>query len=195
MPFTPPTEAAPLVNSIPELESEVPAEQFLQSGVFDLVAWGIVALVIAAALVALWWVRRRARALPPEPTPLETALADLGHLEQSLPPLRECGLQVSMIIRRYLQGSMQDPALYETHEEFSRRLDSLAAVPEECRYDTRYLLEQLADLKYADLRDQDPVQARSLIEQSRALLLRIRDVQQQNSRALAAQPQSTPPTA
>lgn len=187
-------DTAPLVQAIPELESELPAEMFLQSDAFVLLAWGVVALVVVAVVVALWWVRRSRRALPPAPSPLEMALAHLSEVEQSLPPLRECGLQVSMILRQYLQGAVQDPALYETHEEFSRRLDALATVPEECRYDTRYLLDRLADLKYAGAREQDPVQARTLIEQARALLLRIQEVQQQNARAARVSAEPSSPT-
>lgn len=185
-------DATPLVQAIPELENEVPAELFLQSDAFVWLAWGLVALVVIVGVVALWWVRRSKRMQPLAPTPLEIALEQLGQLEQSLPPLRECGLQVSMIMRRYLQGAMQDPSLYETHEEFSRRLDSLSAVPDECRYDTRYLLDRLADLKYAGSLEQDPVQARTLIEQARALLRRIQDIQQQNSQAASAREAASP---
>lgn len=175
-----PEDAPALVNAIPQLESEPPAEVFAQ-GHAALIGWGAVALLVALALAVLWWVRRVKRVQPPAPTPLETALAHLSELEAQLPPLRECGLQVSLIIRQYLQGAVQDPALYETHEEFSRRMDSLAAVPEECRYDTRYLLEQLADLKYAGVREQDPEQARRIIEQATALLRRIQEIQQQTA--------------
>ena len=185
-----PAEAQNIVQAIPDLEGEVSPEQFMQGDSFLLLAWGVVLLVVLLVVGALWWVRRRQRALPPEPTPLEHALTELSELERRLPPLKECGLQVSLIIRQYLQGAVQDPALFETHEEFSRRLDSLSAVPEECRYDTRYLLERLADLKYAGSREQDPVQARQLIEQAQALLRRIQEIQQQNAAQLTANPPS-----
>lgn len=161
------------VNALPELHGEVDPSHFLQSDLWVPLAWGCVILVALVAAALIWWIRRRQRSAPLMPTPLETALAALRSLEEKLPPLRECSLQLSLIVRHYLQGQVQDPALFETHEEFSQRLDSLATVPRECQYDTRYLLEQLADLKYAGTHEQDPVQARTLIEQARALLTRI----------------------
>lgn len=174
-------EPASIISAIPELESEAAAEQFLTGGEYTLLAWCGVALAALLALGVIWWIRRSKRAEAAEPSPLEVAQAQLRELGEQLPPLRECGLRVSLIIRRYLQGTVQDPALYETHEEFSRRLDALGSVPEECRYATRELLERLADLKYAGTAEQDPAQARRLIEQASALLHRIQEIQQQNA--------------
>lgn len=167
-----------ILSAIPELEGEVPAEQFAESSLWAPVMWSIVVVIALAAGAFIWWLRRSRRREKPQPTALDTALARLQELEDKLPPVRESSLQLSMIIREYLQGQMQDPALYETHEEFSQRIDSLASVPEECQYDTRYLLEKLADLKYAGNREQDPVRVRTLIEQTRTLLIRIRESQQ-----------------
>lgn len=162
-----------LIEAIPELEGEVEPSHFTQSSAWLPLAWGLVIATALAAAALLWWIRRVKKRAPHMPTQLEKALAALTELEQKLPPLRECSLRVSLIVRQYLQGEVQDPSLYETHEEFSQRLDSLAEVPQECQYDTRYLLEKLADLKYAGIREQDPVQARTLIEQARTLLNRI----------------------
>lgn len=166
-------ESNEILSAIPELEGEVNAAHFLQGDIITLLAWGAVALICIAAVLIIWWVRRSRKKAPAAPSPLESALTSLTALEQTLPPLRECSLQISLIVRQYLQGQVQDPALYETHEEFSQRLDSLSSVPKECQYDTRYLLEKLADLKYAGNHEQDPVQAHTLIEQARALLKRI----------------------
>lgn len=166
-----------IVSAIPELESEVDPALFMQSSSWPLVAWGCVLLVVVLGVLVLCRIRHCKKTAPYVPTPLETALSGLKTLEERLPTMRECGLQISYIVRRYLQGQAMDPALFETHEEFSQRMDSLASIPKECQYDTRYLLEKLADLKYADSREQDPVQARALIEQARALLNRIDEAQ------------------
>lgn len=187
-------ESPSIVSAIPELEGEAEPALYLSGGGYTLLSCVCVALALLAALGVIWWIRRSKRALAAEPDPLTVAQAQLRELEAALPPLRECGLQVSLIIRRYLQGAVQDPALYETHEEFSRRLDALVTVPEECRYDTRYLLERLADLKYAGTAEQDPAQARSIIEQASALLRRIQEIQLQNA-ALAMKQSQTPPRA
>ena len=167
------TQNESIVNAIPELDGEADPAQFIQSDMWLALAWIIPVLIALVAIGVIWWIRRSKRTQPHMATPLETALRALQQLEEKLPPIRECSLQISLIVRGYLQGQVQDPALYETHEEFSQRLDSLATVPKACQYDTRYLLERLADLKYAGSREQDPVQARTLIEQARALLSRI----------------------
>lgn len=169
----PTPESANILEAIPELEGEVSPSLFMQGSMGMLILWCCVALIALAAAAYIWWIRRRNRTAPRAITPLESALKALQQLEEKLPPLRECSLRLSLIVRQYLQGEVQDPALFETHEEFSQRLDSLAAVPRECQYDTRYLLEKLADLKYSGNHDQDPVQAHKLIEQARALLSRI----------------------
>lgn len=170
-------EDSNIIEAIPELHGEVDPTRFMQSELWLPLAWGCVLLTALVAVGVILWIRRSKRRAPQPPTPLEKALAALNTLEKSLPPLRECGLQLSLILRHYLQGQAQDPALFETHEEFSQRLDSLSALPRECQYDMRYLLEQLADLKYAATREQDPVQARKLIEQARSLITRINSLQ------------------
>ena len=56
-------------------------------------------------------------------------------------------------------------------------MDALASVPSECRYDTRFLLENLADLKYSGKDAQDPQRVRNYIEQAKALVSRIAEAQ------------------
>lgn len=174
-----------ILTAIPELEQDIPAEQFMTQNFWIPVAWGIgIALLLAGAALLLWY-RRRRRSLPTPPSQEEIALKALGELESQLPPMRECSLRLSLILRRFLAGQTQDPALYETHEEFSQRMDSLSSVPEECQYDTRYLLEGLADLKYAGAGLDDPPHARALIEQARSLITRITSAQQREAEAAA----------
>ena len=113
-----------------------------------------------------------------ELTPLQKAQAELAELESDLPPLRQCSLQISLIIRRFLQGELRDPSLFETHEEFSRRVDSLSAVPEQCQRATRNLLEKLAELKYDDTSDDSSDSSRELLREAKDLLQNINDAQQ-----------------
>ncbi len=113
-----------------------------------------------------------------ELTPLQKAQAELAELESGLPPLRQCSLQISLIIRRFLQGELRDPSLFETHEEFSRRVDSLSAVPEQCQRATRNLLEKLAELKYDDTSDDSSDSSRELLREAKDLLQNINDAQQ-----------------
>lgn len=88
-------------------------------------------------------------------------------------------------MRRFLTGQTQDPALFETHEEFSQRLDALSNIPKSCQNDTRRLLETLTEFKYAGEQEQDPIRALTFIEETRSLITRINEAQQQEAAAAA----------
>lgn len=161
-----------LLNAIPTLEQDVPADTFMVQNFWIPLAWGLgIALLLAG--IALWLMLRRRKSPALPRTPLQQAFAELERLAEELPPLRECSLRLSMVLRSYLTGQIQDPALFETHEEFSRRMDALSAVPTACRYDTRFLLERLADMKYAGDTAQDVQKSRVLIEETRGVIAHI----------------------
>lgn len=170
----------PILDAIPTLDAEVPASQFVHSGWWVGAAVAVLLLVIAAG-VSIYIRRRRRRAADEaELTPLQRALNELAEVEAEQLTLRECSLRISLLLRRYLQGELSDPALFETHEEFSRRVDSLAAVPEQCQRATRSLLDQLAELKYDDAREAPADTAHDLLRAAHDLLLSIRDAEQHN---------------
>ena len=166
-----------IIDAIPELEHEVPADQFtsLWWG-----WWALLILIILGAAAAYVALRLRQKSPLPIPiTPAEQALQDLDALESARPPLlREFSLQLSMIMRRFLQGELNDPALFETHEEFSRRIDSLASVPEQFRMPMHTLLEKLAEFKYAASDTKDQATEDELLTHARDLLDKIREAQQ-----------------
>lgn len=175
-------EQPDILNAIPELEGDIPASQFMERDLWIPAMWFFIASLVIAGIFLLIWRLRRKHA--PAPLTQEViALKKLEELEQQLPPLRECSLRLSLILRSYLTGETQDPALFETHEEFSHRLDALSKVPEDFQYDTRFLLEGLADLKYSGVTDQDPVRARNFIEQTRSLISHIADARRQEEAA------------
>ncbi len=81
---------------------------------------------------------------------------------------REAATLASMILRRYLATVSGDPALFETHEEFIARRDSLKSLAEEAREAARVQFDRLAALKYSkDIRAADSA---PIFESSRALL-------------------------
>lgn len=173
-------EQPDILNAIPELEGDIPATQFMERDFWVPAFWFFIASLVLAGIFLLIW-RLRRKPAPTPPTQESIALKKLEELEQQLPPLRECSLRLSLILRSYLTGETQDPALFETHEEFSHRLDALSNVPEAFQYDTRFLLEGLADLKYSGVTDQDPVRARRFIEQARSLISHIADARRQEA--------------
>ena len=168
-----------ILQAIPTLEQDIPADQFMVQNFWAPFAWACAVLVPLAALAAWWIYRRRSRVAVPGNTPLQDALAALSELDADLPAMRECALRLSMILRSFLAGQTQDPALYETHEEFSQRMDSLANVPLVCQYETRELLEYLAEFKYAGDSGRDATGAHQLVERARQLVCRIEQAQQQ----------------
>ncbi len=163
--------ASHILDNIPELEPDIPATAFAA----DYVLMTAIAIIAALALlVSVGLLLRSRRRSTPPPSPEAIALTELERLEKEALPLRPCALRVSLILRAFLTGQTQDPALYETHEEFSQRIDSLARLPESCQYDVRCLLETLAEQKYTATAGQDdPALAHSFITRARELVERV----------------------
>lgn len=171
-----------ILQAIPTLEQDIPADQFMVQEFWVPLAWACAVLIPLAALAAWWLYRRSTKAVAARITPLQEALLALDELDTQLPPMRECALRLSMILRAFLAGQTQDPALYETHEEFSQRMDSLSSVPVSCQLETRNLLEHLAEFKYAGATESDTTRAHALVEQARQLATRIHSIQQEEQK-------------
>lgn len=162
-----------ILQVIPTLEKDIPADQFMVQEFWIPLAWACAVLIPLAALAAWWLYRRNRKNAAPGITPLQEALAAMDELDAQLPPMRECSLRLSMILRTFLAGQTQDSALFETHEEFSQRMDSLSGVPQSCQLETRDLLDHLAEFKYAGATEHDVTRAHGLIAQARDLVSRI----------------------
>ncbi len=81
---------------------------------------------------------------------------------------REAAVITSLILREYLSAAANDPALFETHEEFVSRRDSLQALTPEARNAAEAGFTRLASLKYAPgIPEADPSR---IIADARALL-------------------------
>lgn len=171
-----------ILQAIPQLEKDIPADRFMVQEFWVPFAWACAVIIPLAALAAWWFYRRSNKPAVLTTTPRQEALAALAELDAQLPPMRECALRLSMILRSYLAGQTQDPALYETHEEFSQRMDSLSNVPLSCQLETRDLLEHLAEFKYAGETGSNATRAHGLIETARDLVARIDSAQQQEQK-------------
>ena len=142
-----PPQETNILDAIPQLDSELPVELFATGS--EWWYWATMALVAAVVSISyLLWRKKCRRAAPLPPNAEQVAFDSLRQLEEEKMPLRTCSLRLSLILRNYLRCRLQNPALYETHEEFSQRIDSLADVPVAQRDETRNLLEKLAELKY-----------------------------------------------
>jgi hypothetical protein len=84
----------------------------------------------------------------------------------------ESAIRVSMILRRYLARSMNEPALFETHEEFIARHDGLKDLPDTLKSEVGDFFSKLAADKYAP-DDHVSIEANTTHAEGAALLERI----------------------
>ena len=176
MPTTPDSTPEPqLLQSIPTLEKEPPAESLRHEGYAFYII--IAAVLVLGAVVAAIIIRRKARKLPAPPTAEEIAYREIEELQAQAPTMRECCQGLSLILRRYLTGSTQDPALYETQEEFRQRMDAMTGIPAECQYRTRKHLDTLAEYKYAGEKAASPQLMATLMQETCDIIHSIAEAQ------------------
>lgn len=142
--------------------------------------WWIWALAIAGGLLlvaTIYFIVRKNKPLRIRRTLLDKARAKLSALrEQSstLPP-ETLATRTSIIIRHYLEAAFEDPALFETNEEFSLRPTALEALHPDTRQQITDHLHRLSQLKYAPNQDPDAASGRAatLIDEAGDLLAHI----------------------
>ncbi|MES2983269.1 MAG: hypothetical protein V4727_13230 [Verrucomicrobiota bacterium] len=74
------------------------------------------------------------------------AMTELAKLDASLG--KENVIMVSLVMRKYLANSMNEPALYETHEEFIGRHDAIKDLDAELKLAISNYFSELAAIKY-----------------------------------------------
>lgn len=156
-----------------KLRDLVPAEPLLPDPGLPAWAWIAIALASLALLgLLVFFLRRRRKVSLVDPRAVREeayrrAVAELG--QPSGETLQEAATKISIALRRYLAVVSGDPALFETHEEFVARHESLASYPEELRKLTAEGFSNLARLKYGREATGDPValfsSARQLLDQ------------------------------
>lgn len=135
-----------------------------------MMSWVFALLILGAIVITLvFWGRRghsAARALRYKEIAYRDAVATLTQLAPDA--IRETAIQTSFILRQFLAKVTHDPALYETHEEFITRQDSLKSLRPETQAATKQLFDRLAAIKYArEIPDNQPAE---LIADSKGLL-------------------------
>ena len=169
-----------LLQSIPQLESALPVEALQGEGINPWLLWSLVGIGVIILAAIGFFIYQRLRKKPRYVlSPELIALQNLQELEEASPDLRTTSLELSMILRRYLAGTAQDPALYETHEEFSRRFNSLSGISAEYRLSTKKLLEKLAAYKYAGVQENAPQVVQALIGETKQTILNLHAARQQ----------------
>lgn len=140
--------------------------------IWALVAIGVLLLIILAmVIIAKSKTRRAQRSCLDEARAL---LADLKKQATRLPP-EEIATKTSGIIRQYLETAFDDPAIFETNEEFKLRTTALETLHPEIKTQITRHLEQLSELKYEPHPDSTAASTRAdtLIDEADELLAQI----------------------
>jgi len=133
--------------------------------------WMLVALGVLILITALYFLLRKKKSAPSDPlaarkAAYKEALASLEQIQADTS--REAAVQSSLVLRKYLSLAAQDPALFETHEEFISRRNSLGVLTDDARLATESSFARLAALKYA--REVDDTAPLEIVKDSRNLL-------------------------
>jgi hypothetical protein len=113
--------------------------------------WPAVLLGIALLGLLPYYSLRKKTAAPDPRSLLEQARQELESLrsEAGNLPAQAIAVRISLIIRRYLEAAFDDPALFETNEEFILRDHALEKLHPECRAPMVRHLKELSGLKYS----------------------------------------------
>jgi len=163
------------------MPAEPPPFQLLEPGGVEslLPGWWLPHILIASTicialiLAAVLLVRMKNRPRPVDLAKVREearlkAVANLESARGSTATPRDAAVLASLALRDYLSRAADDPALFETHEEFIARRNSLAALDEKSRHAAAAGFSHLASLKYAA--EPPASTASEVIEHARALL-------------------------
>jgi len=151
-----------------ELKAPVPAEPLLPDPGLPLWAWGLIGLAAVGLIAALVMLLKRKKPGFIDPNLAREEAYRRAKAELEAAPggtMQAAATKVSIALRRYLAVASGDPALFETHEEFVARHQSLAAYPEELRQATAEGFSHLARLKYGREASGDPATLYSSAQQ------------------------------
>ena len=134
--------------------------------------WLLIGLGSLLLLAALYFIFKKSKSAKQHITQLDQArnqLAQLRKKHDTLPP-HIIAIQISLIIRRYLATAFDDPALFETNEEFTLRQSALIQLHPDSREPITRHLTALSQLKYAP---KESANAEQLIDDADAILAHI----------------------
>lgn len=137
--------------------------------------WWIWTLVVLAGLLVvglLWFIIRKSNSAKQRATLLDKARKSLEKLRKQsddLPP-HGVAVHISLILRRYLAEAFNDPAIFETNEEFTLRESALAQLHPDSREPVSQYLTELSQIKYSPSGSADIPQ---LINQAEAVIANI----------------------
>jgi hypothetical protein len=158
-----------------QLRELVSADPYIQSPGWPWWLWAVIGLLAVGLILLIWSLFKRKNT---ENSPDLRLIADQAYrsaLEKieaaaSLSPIQNVATDCSEAIRRYLATVTSDPSLYETHEEFLSRHQSLDGYPIEIRNGVSTGFSRLAKLKYGKSPNGDP---NTITNEGRNLLMEL----------------------
>ena len=157
-------------NSTFELK-EPPPPDALMPREFSQEAWlaaALLSLLVLGVLCIRWQCRRHSKNTlrSRRNHAYKEAIAALERI--AAVDARSAAVQTSLVLRRYLSLAADDPALFETHEEFIARSDALLSLSEPARAACAAGFASLAACKYAP--EVPALEAAAVIGAARELL-------------------------
>ena len=121
--------------------------------------WALLGAIVVGAAAYAWMKRKKIIQGPPPPPPVPadiTALEKLRQLAQTdwlaTGKIKEYYIAISEILRGYLEGAFQTPALERTTSELMRDLRRKSEIPVERQAELKELLETCDLVKFAKFR-------------------------------------------
>ncbi|NNC86974.1 MAG: hypothetical protein HKN82_00780 [Akkermansiaceae bacterium] len=157
----------PILHDIPDPSPWLPG--------VPLPAWAWIAIglltVLVLAVIAVLILRKKPAPPPDLAAVYEESCRKLKALRADLAgrPLAEVATAASFAVREYLAAALEEPALFETHEELTARHDAFAKLPAGARERLAPLLDRLAASKYGRT-EQDDAAATELVDNSLKVL-------------------------
>ena len=162
---------------MPEIRDITDPTEFIPEPSTPWWIWALVALGVLLLLLALWLIIRHKKSTSSRHTLLDEARAKLSELRSQSAKLspEHIATKTSIIIRNYLETAFNDPAIFETNEEFTLRTNALKALHPDTKMQITHHLQQLSELKYEPHTDSASANQRacSLIDEADKLLAHI----------------------
>ena len=138
--------------------------------------WLLVILATTFVGVISYRIYRKKTATHHSQSLLQQAREQLESLRSKAAKLdpQTSAVRISLIIRQYLEAAFEDPALFETSEEFTLRPHALAKLHPDCRSPIVHHLCDLSGLKYSPSEISHHIS--ELIDQAAGLLTRIEQI-------------------
>lgn len=114
--------------------------------------WMIAAAVLVVLAVLALVIFKKKKTAPVDPLAVrQAARAEAAAALEEIGPVsaRDAAVQSSLILRKYLAVAADDPALFETHEEYLSRHEALQAFSEDARSSAGLGFSRLAAIKYS----------------------------------------------